>query len=235
MDCGRVSNLYKPVLEHLHFVLQPPTPMPARFSPTSVTLLNKLKSPGEDRLWQASWRRFNELYHEPIKAFARQCYIRRTGGQEPGSGFLDDAVANVVAGFCHGVGQYKPTQLSLRGYLRMVTKDRVIDLLRKERPIDHKPLLGPDDRDENPLPDEQPAEEMIFNRALLATLIEDLRKSIPTRQFECFERVILKSQSPQSVAKDLGMKRAMVDRNVYKARNALRKLVSRPEYQDEFD
>ena len=69
---------------------------------------------------------------------------------------------------------------------------------------------------------------------LLATLVEDLRNRIPLRQFEIFERVKLKHQSPMFVAEDLGMTRAMVDRNIHKAMTALRDLASHAEYQQEF-
>jgi hypothetical protein len=44
----------------------------------------------------------------------------------------------------------------------------------------------------------------------------------------------MKHQSPEFVAEDLGMTRAMVDRNIYKAMTALRELAILPEYQEEF-
>jgi hypothetical protein len=63
---------------------------------------------------------------------------------------------------------------------------------------------------------------------------EDLRNRIPLRQFEIFERVKLKHQSPQFVAEDLGIDRAMIDRNIHKAMTALWRLASHAEYQEEF-
>jgi predicted DNA-binding WGR domain protein len=84
------------------------------------------------------------------------------------------------------------------------------------------------------LPAESRLESDAFHRSLLATLVEDLRNRIPLRQFEIFERVKLKHQSPQFVAEDLGMQRAMVDRNIHKAMTALRELTSHAEYQEEF-
>ena len=65
-------------------------------------------------------------------------------------------------------------------------------------------------------------------------MVEDLRNRIPLRQFEIFERVKLKHQSPQFVAEDLGIQRAMIDRNIHKAMTALRDLASQAEYQQEF-
>lgn len=206
--------------------------MAAQFPPTSLNLLTKLKAGAEEGSWQVSWKRFLELYHEPIEVIARSCYRHHTGGQEPSSGFIEDAVANTVADFfARGQYGYDKTKGRLRTYLRVLTNARVVDLLRKERPIDLRPL---DDVTLASLPAESPGESESFGRSLLASLVEDLRASIPLRQFEIFERVKLKQQSPQFVAEDLGIQRAMVDRNIHKAMTALRGLASHTEYQEEF-
>ena len=206
--------------------------MAAQFPPTSLNLLTKLKAGGEDGMWQVSWKRFLELYHEPIEVISRSCYRHHTGGQEPSSGFIEDAVANTVADFfTRGQHSYDKTKGRLRSYLRVLTNARVVDLLRKERPIDLRPL---DDTTQSNLPAESPGESDAFARSLLASLVEDLRASIPLRQFEIFERVKLKHQSPQFVAEDLGIQRAMIDRNIHKAMTALRQLAAQPEYQEEF-
>lgn len=214
--------------------------MPAQFPATSLNLLSKLKGANEDNHWQVSWKRFLELYHAPIEMIARSCYRHHTGGQEPSSGFIEDAVANTVADFfARGQHRYDHTKGRLRSYLRMLINARVVDLLRKERPIDTKPLsssenLGSAADTEATLPPESPSESNAFHRSLLATLVEDLRNRIPLRQFEIFERVKLKGQSPAFVAEDLGVARARIDRDVYKAMIALRDLATQPEYQEEF-
>lgn len=165
---------------------------------------------------------------------ARACYRHHTGGHEPSRGFIEDAVANTVADFfTRGQHRYDKSKGRLRTYLRMLTNAKVVDLLRKERPIDHRPL-SVEILSYASLPDEQPSEVDAFHRSLRATLVEDLRNRIPLRQFEIFERVKLKYQSPTFVAEDLGMTRAMVDRNIHKAMTALRELASAPEYQEEF-
>ena len=208
--------------------------MPAHFPPTSLNLLSKLKA-GDDPSWQVSWKRFLELYHEPIEVIARSCYRHHTGGHEPSSGIIEDAVANTVADFfTRGQHRYDKEKGRLRTYLRLLTNARVVDLLRKERPIDQKPLSESDATIAADLPAESRLESEAFHRSLLATLVEDLRNRIPLRQFEIFERVKLKHQSPQFVAEDLGIQRAMVDRNIHKAMTALRELASHAEYQEEF-
>lgn len=221
--------------EFQNFDIPAPHTMPAQFPSTSLNLLSKLRETGEDASWQVSWKRFLELYHEPIEAIARACYRHHTGGHEPSQGFIEDAVANTVADFfARGQHRYDKSKGRLRSYLRMLTNARVVDLLRKERPLKHKPLPDGDGESGTDLPGELPTETDAFHRSLLATLVEDLRNRIPLRQFEIFERVKLKHQSPQFVAEDLGMTRAMVDRNIFKAMTSLRELASLPEYQEEF-
>lgn len=201
------------------------------FPTTSVSLLAKLKNPDDSPLWQASWKRFLELYYEPILVVARSCYRHHTGGQEPSPGFIEDAVADVIANFSsRSQHRYDSSKGRLRGYLRLMTNARVVDLLRKERPIDHRAL---DEANLDESPEESDHERQAFCSSLLAMLIEELRSQIPMRQFEIFERVKLKNQSPEYVAEDLGLTRAMVDRYIYKAMTKLRELAQQPEYRDE--
>ncbi len=206
--------------------------MPARFPTTSANLISKLRQ-ADGVAWEVSWKRFLELYHEPLEMIARSCYRHHTGGQEPGRGFIEDAVADTVAGFfAKGRHRYDASKGRLRAYLRMLVNARVVDLLRKERPVDARPF---DTEEASALPEESSLEREAFQRALLATLIEDLRSRIPLRQFEAFERVKLKHEPPAFVAGDLGITRAMVDRNVYKAMTKLRELAGQPEYLDEIE
>lgn len=210
--------------------------MPARFPTTSANLLSKLKQTDGALVWEVSWKRFLELYHEPLETAARTCYRLHTGGQEPGRGFLEDAVADAVADFfAKGQHRYDSDKGRLRTYLRVLVNARVVDRLRKERPIDNLPLHEAEGAAEAVLPEESSLEREAFHRSLLATLIEDLRGRIPLRQFEVFERVKLKHQSPAFVAEDLGITRAMVDRNVHKAMTKLRELSNQPEYLDEIE
>ena len=201
------------------------------FPSTSLSLFSKLKNPGDSPMWQASWKRFLELYHEPLTVVARSCYRYHTGGQEPSPGFVEDAVADAIADFySRSQHRYDASKGRLRAYLRMLTNARVVDLLRKERPIDHVKL---DETTLENAPAESDQERLAFRRSLLAMLIEELRRQIPMRQFEIFERVKLKNQSPAYVAEDLGISRAMVDRYIYKVMTKLRQLAQQPEYQEE--
>ena len=203
------------------------------FPSTSLSLLSKLKNPEDNPMWQASWKRFLELYHEPLVVVARSCYRHHTGGQEPSQGFIEDAVADAIADFySRSHHRYDASKGRLRGYLRMMTNARVVDLLRKERPIDHRCL---DEAKLDDSPHESDHERLTFRRSLIAMLIEEMRSQIPMRQFEIFERVKLKNQSPDNVAEDYAITRAMVDRNIYKVMIKLRQIAQQAEYQEELN
>jgi RNA polymerase sigma factor (sigma-70 family) len=204
-----------------------------QFPPTSLNLITKLKAVGDDSQWQVSWKRFLELYHTPIEVIARSCYRHHTGGHEPSQGFIEDAVANTIADFfSRSQHRYDASKGRLRTYLRVLTNARVVDLLRKERPLNQSSL---NEASLVEIPDESDQEDHALRQSLLATLVEDLRNHISMRQFEIFERVKLKHQSVEYVAEEYGITRAMVDRNIYKAMTKLRELASHPEYTQEFE
>lgn len=206
--------------------------MSGLFPTTPLHLLTQLKKLEGGASYEVSWKRFLELYHEPISVIARASYRRHTGGQQPTREFVEDAVAMVVANFfSKGQYGYDATKGRLRTFLRKLTNARVVDKLRKERPLDQRLM---DEGAAAEMPDESASESDAFQQSLLATLIEDLRNQVPLRQFEIFERVKLKHEPPAAVAADLGIQRAMVDRTINKAMNKLREIAARSEYQEEF-
>lgn len=198
------------------------------FPDTPLNLLTKLKNHDRNPAWEVSWKRFLELYHTPISVIARSCYRHHTGGLEPSAAILEDAVAVTISEFfSKGQHRYDASKGRLRTYLRVLVNARVVDMLRKERPLDRSDFPG------EAVPPETPTEDAAIRQALLATMIEDLRNQIPLRQFEIFERVKLKQQSPLFVAEEFGIKREMVDRYIYKAMTRLREIAAQTEYQQE--
>lgn len=197
---------------------------------TPKTLLARLREGGESPLWQMSWKRFLELYHRPITTIARGCYRHHTGGGEPASGFVEDAVANIIHDFyAKGHERYDPAKGRLRTYLRMLINARVVDMLRKERPLDFR-----DDSTLDTMPPESGEEDAAYRGAILVTLIEELREQIPLRRFEIFERVKLKGLSPDDVAVEIGVRRGVVDNEIYKAMIKLREIAAGREYKEEY-
>ena len=200
---------------------------------TSLSLLSRLRDEGDHTGWQVSWKRFHELYHGPLMAMAAGIYRHHTGGAVPPQEALEDVVATVVVDFFKR-DRFDPERGRLRTYLRVLTNARIVDMLRKEKPLDHDSMADREELAES-LPAESPEEERSFQQALLATLIEDLREHIPLRQFEIFEMVKLKGISPDAAASELGVNRGVIDNTIYKVMLRLREIASTPEYEEEYE
>ena len=200
---------------------------------TSLSLLSRLRDEGDHTGWQVSWKRFHELYHGPLMAMAAGIYRYHTGNAVPPQEAIEDVVATVVVDFFKR-DRFDPERGRLRTYLRVLTNARIVDMLRKEKPLDHDSLADREELAES-LPAESPEEERSFQQALLATLIEDLREHIPLRQFEIFEMVKLKGISPDAAAADLGVHRGVIDNTIYKVMIRLREIAASPEYEEEYE
>lgn len=207
--------------------------MAEKFPSTSLTLISRLRNSGDPREWQISWKRFHQIYHGPLITVAASFYREHTGGAPPPQPVLEDVVSQVVVDFLTKE-RYDPNRGRLRHYLRMLTHARVVDCLRREKPLNHRPVEDGDVEDFTRMPAETAAERSGFERALLVAMIEDLKERIPLRSFEIFEMVKLKQMPPAEVAQILGVHRRVVDNTVYKVMLQLREIAARPEYRDEY-
>jgi len=200
---------------------------------TSLTLLSRLRDEGDHVGWQVSWKRFLELYHLPLQTMAASLYRRHTGNAVPPQDVVEDIVASVVVDFFQK-DRFDPKRGRLRTYLRVLTNAKLVDMLRKEKPLNHESLTTMGTSMVESLPAESPEENKSYQQALLATLIEDLREQIPYRHFEIFELVKLKGMSPENAAVELGVQRGVIDNTVYKVTKKLREIAANPEYQEEY-
>jgi RNA polymerase sigma factor (sigma-70 family) len=151
----------------------------------------------------------------------------------PPQPFLEDIVSQVVVDFLTKE-RFDPSRGRLRHDLRMLTNARVVDGLRKEKPLNHRPLSDSESEGPAQMPAESLDERAVFQQALLVSMIEDLKERIPLRSFEIFEMVKLKQMPPTEVALQLGVHRRVVDNTVYKVMQQLREIASRPEYREEY-
>jgi RNA polymerase sigma-70 factor (ECF subfamily) len=206
--------------------------MPGAFPNTPNSLISQLRD-HNIASWQVSWKQFLSLYHEPIRVIATGIYRKHTGGSEPGTSFIEEAIARVVAGFfSKNFSRFDRTRGRLHTYLRLLINACVVDMLREERPLN---FSGDDVLDAKFAPPAEDAEaNAAYHQSLLATLIEDLRNQIPFRQFEIFELVKLNAVSPENAAARLGVRRGVIDNTIHKVMNKLRALAAQQEYQEEF-
>lgn len=205
---------------------------------TSPTLLSGLRNHDGGLEWQASWEKFLDIYHVPLRTMCANSYRFHTGGAEPPGEVLEDAVAAVVADFCtKAQHRYDPTKGKLRGFFKAMCNARIVDYLRKEKRMvthaDWKEMA------ENQMETVPPAvfsdESESYRMALLQSLLEDLRTRVSPRQYTIFEMVKLKNTPPDQVALELGVKRGVIDNTIYRVMNVLREVASREEYRSEWE
>ena len=154
--------------------------------------------------------------------------MKHTGGAIPSQEVIEDVVSSVIVDLLTRNG-FSPERGRFRAYLAMLANARTVDTLRKDRPLDSRPLS---ETEESQLEAELVGDE--FNRALLATMLTELREKIPHRWFAIFEQVKLKGRSPEDVAQELQVSRSVVDNTVFKAMQALRHIAKNQEYRDEY-
>jgi RNA polymerase sigma-70 factor (ECF subfamily) len=111
----------------------------------------------------------------------------------------------------------------------MLTRARTVDLLRKIRPLDNVALQ--EEVLEGAAPELDTGE---YNKALLATMIAELKETIPHKWFLIFEQVKLQGIPAARVAEEMSESRGVVDNTVYKAMQKLREIAVKPEYQTEY-
>jgi RNA polymerase sigma-70 factor (ECF subfamily) len=200
------------------------TPLPQ----TSLSLLSRLRHPENGAPWQHSWKLFLELYKKPLRSMAAAAYSKYTNGDSPPQAFVEDVVSSVIVELFTRNG-FKPERGKFRSYLGMLAYRRTVDLLRKTRPLDS--VAMDEGKHEGPAP-ELDTEE--YNKALLATMIAELRETIPHKWFSIFEQVKLLGIPAAKVAEELNESRSVVDNTVYKTMQKLREIAVKPEYQTEY-
>jgi RNA polymerase sigma-70 factor (ECF subfamily) len=159
---------------------------------------------------------------------AAAAYTKFTGGGRPPQEFVEDVVANVIVDVFTR-NRFDPKRGKFRSYLAMLAYRRTVDLLRKTRPLDN--ILMEEEWSERPAPE---LDESEYNKALLATMIAELRETIPHKWFSIFEQVKLQGIPPAKVAEELNESRGVVDNTVFKAMQKLREIAVKPEYQTEY-
>jgi RNA polymerase sigma-70 factor (ECF subfamily) len=204
-------------------------PMKNSLPQTSLSLLSLLRHPENGAPWQQSWKLFLELYKKPLRSMTAAAYAKYTGGGHPPQEFIEDVVSNVIVDVFTRNG-FDPERGKFRSYLGMLAYRRTVDMLRKTRPLDILSLK----EEEVPEKYALELEETEYNKALLATMIAELRETIPHRWFRIFEQVKLQGIPAAKVAEELNESRSVVDNTVYKAMQKLREIAVKPEYQTEY-
>ena len=190
--------------------------MVERFLATRRTLLHRLRNVDD----HAGWREFFEIYWRLIYAVARRSGLDEFEAEEVVQETVITA-ARKIPEF-----RYEPALGSFRGWLLTIARWRIADQFRK-RQIEEPPRT------------EQIAELAVTNfdtvwaeeweRHLLGSGLEILKRKVSSEQFQLFECYVIKGWPAQKVAEVLGVRA----NSVYLAKNRLspmlREIVARIE------
>lgn len=158
----------------------------------------RLKADGQQR--EIAWSQFYKLYEPIISGYARSMGLRPDEAR--------DIVQDVIVGFFAVQPRfvYDPSKGRFRGYLKVCTI-HAIRRLARQGPIINGGDDIPDPVDHNA----QDAWDQEWERQRLVLAIERLRASHgDSAAFRAFEAVVLRSQDPAAVAKELGVSRDVV-------------------------
>jgi RNA polymerase sigma-70 factor (ECF subfamily) len=162
-------------------------------SPTSPSLLIRLRDTGDQRAWDE----FHTRYAPMIRGWCRHWFPRET----------DDMVQEVFIRLtkCLKAFDYKPGTGRFRGYLKTVTHRLMQDL--KERAVRQPPIDG------DAAPDEVPVREDLWDRLaamfdleLLEQAKAEVRARVTDRTWSAYVAVAEQGRDPAEVARELGMR-----------------------------
>jgi RNA polymerase sigma-70 factor (ECF subfamily) len=177
---------------------------------TRPTLLGRLRD-GRDSM---AWEEFFACYWSTIYGYARHRGVSEHTAEE----VVQDVMLTVFERrdvFC-----YDPARGRFRDWLRRVVTNRIAE--RRRRPSERARAAGGDEgngrldvADGEPAVDE--VWEAAFERAMVAALVDAVRRESSPRDFVAFELTALEGRSPAEAARLTGMTRNMV----YKARRRI--------------
>jgi RNA polymerase sigma factor (sigma-70 family) len=207
------------------------------FPSTPLTLLGRLKRREMPRMWETSWEEFFDLYHNAVAVCVLGVF-RRHGWHDVPPTDLQDVVLSVFVCLFQGHESFDPAKGRFRQFLSTICQRRVVDFLRthirkssKLTSLDAGGLL--ENEIEAAFSQLSHEEETAFRSALLATMLAALHAEVPPRTHLIFELVKLNGESPETVAKQFGVSRNVIDNTVFKAMKKLREISKREEIQQE--
>jgi RNA polymerase sigma-70 factor (ECF subfamily) len=159
---------------------------------TPVSLLERLRRPGET----AAWNRFVRLYSPLIYHWARE-----TGLQPSDAGDLvQDVFLVLLKQLPHFL--YDPAKQNFRGWLRTVTLNKWRDRCRRE-------AARPRGTDQGLLdimgPEGDPAADAVYRAELMAQALKLMKAEFSEPTWKAFQQFVIDDRPAAQVAAELGM------------------------------
>lgn len=203
----------------------------ARFLPTRVTLLSRLRD-WKDR---ESWQEFFDTYWRLIFSTARRAGLSEEESQ--------DVVQNVLVGASKALRsfRYDPSIGSFKGWLMRITRNKIADQFKKRPPWDasvRQPTVGVEDGRAPLSPEDLPAPhedaidryfELEWKDNLVLAAMRRVRGKVSDRQFQIFDLYVNQDRSVSEVCSALQVSRGQVYLARHRVAKKLREEVARLE------
>jgi RNA polymerase sigma factor (sigma-70 family) len=181
--------------------------------PTRASLLRRIGDPGDT----ASWTEFYRLYKNLVFGFARRSGLAHADAEE-----VTQDVFNRVSQTIHEF-ESNPQRGTFRGWLRNLTRWRVMDKLRERQRLDRMRSPGRDDQagDDRTATIERVPDPSIavasdeawddeWEKRVLDEAMARLRDRVDARHFQVFELHVCQGRNVTEIAQQLEMNRAAV-------------------------
>jgi RNA polymerase sigma factor (sigma-70 family) len=241
LNCSALQCTAAGLFSHLHQSATPFVSLPMPFPQTPNTILGRLKHDTMPRTWETAWEEFFDLYHYPVRVCVRGAFQRHnwTATTEHD---LSDVVMSVFESLFRGQDSFvlDPGRGRFRQFLTTLCQRRVVDFIRRHKhrgrhdSLESLAAQGADLATIAAPATESEAERQGFDTAAWGALLAALREHVSPQTYMIFELVKLAGHSPADVARQLGVKRGVIDNSIYKALQTLRTLAATPEFADEF-
>ncbi len=176
--------------------------------PTRASLLGRVRS-GDD---PAGWEEFYRTYRGLIHGFARKCQLSEEEAQ--------DVVVTTMESMVGALPefQYDPARCRFKTWLLSVARSRIGDVRRKrarnpartDRALPESLTAGLDQLPDRESSDQEQLWEEEWQRHLLDTAAERLKKTVQPLHFQVFYLCVLKEQPAAEVAQTVGVNIAHV-------------------------
>lgn len=208
------------------------TAEPKSFIPTRRSLLTRLKRWDD----QAGWREFFDTYWRLIHAFALKAGLTETEAQE----VVQETVVSVsrkMPGF-----NYDPALGSFKSWLLLITRRRVADQFRKrprEQPFPSPAADGTQTSAEARVPDPASLDadhvwDQEWQRSMLETALERVKRRVAPRQFQLFEVYVLKQWDVEKIVRTLRVTAGQVYLSKNRVGSLLKKEITKLEAEAPF-
>ncbi len=177
--------------------------------PTSLTLLDELRSPNAPAVYQLAWERFVSLYTPIFCHWARRWGLQDADAQ--------DVTQQVLETVRHELPTYtRGPEQKFGGWLYILTKNKCYDFNRR---VATRHLPGSDGlsgvADDPPSAEFEAREELAYQRDLIRRGLDAIRDNFDEQKWKAFELVVIDGKTAADAAAELGVSES----TVYRARD----------------